>query len=111
MPHVSGQNRYPDVQEYLNRAMDSEKGIRIEVPDEKTAFALRMKVYAKKKDWRQVYIKMYEHEPENPDRNRDPFQLIQPDIAQDPDTEKWYLYLRKDNPYSSGIVLNVEEIK
>ena len=110
MPQAKGPNRYPDVQEYLNRAMDSERGIRIEVPDRATGFTLRMRVYAKKKDWRETYIRMYEHDPDNPDRHRDPFQLIIPSVEQDPNTGKWYLYLRKDNPYAAGIVLNIEEL-
>jgi len=110
MGMVKSPNRYPEIQEYLNRAMDSEKGIRIEIPSRAIGFALRMKVYAKKKDWRETYIRMYEDDPENPNRTRDPFTLIQPDVAQDPESGKWYLYLRKDNPFSSGIILKVEEL-
>ncbi|WP_417436461.1 hypothetical protein [Idiomarina abyssalis] len=110
MGHVKSPNRYPDVQEYLNQAMDSERGIRIEVPSRQAGFSLRMKIYAKKKDWRHDYITLYENDPDNPDRHRDPFQLIQPDVVQDPETGKWYLYLRKDNPYAAGVILNIEPI-
>jgi len=110
MPHPTSRNRYPDVQEFLNRAIDSEKGIRIEVPDKQTGFNLRMKVYAKKKDWRKTYIEMYEHDPENLDRVRDPFQLLQPSVACDPDTGKWYLYIYKENVFLDGVIKSIEEL-
>jgi hypothetical protein len=110
MPHPTDRNRYPEVQEYLNRALDSERGIRIEVPSKGIGFNLQMKIRAKQKDWKKIYLEMYEHDPENLARFRDPYQLLQPSVQQDPASGKWYVYIHKDNPFASGIVLSLEDL-
>lgn len=109
MPHPTHRNRWPDVQEYLNQAIESDKGIRIRVPSKAAGHSLKMKVFGKKKDWRMNYIEIFKDDPANEAIRKDPHQLIQPDVLQDADGN-WYLYLRKDNPYASGIILDVEEL-
>ena len=110
MPHPKKTNRFPEVQEMLNRAMDSERGIRIPMESKSQAFSIKMKIFAKKKDWREAYIKMYEDDPENPERHRDPFQLIHPEIHQDEAGGRWYLYIHKQDPFSNQFMIQAEEL-
>lgn len=110
MGQAKQRNRYPDVQEYLNRAADSERGIRVAVADKGAAFSLMMKMRAKQKDWRLNYLEIYGENLEEGHHYRDPLQLLSFSEQYDKDNDQWYVYIHKDNPLAAGIVLNVEEL-
>lgn len=49
MPHASGVNSYPDARALMDKALDTEKGIEIELSSPKDAFRMRMNCYAVRK--------------------------------------------------------------
>lgn len=49
MPHASGTNSYPDARALMDRALEKEKGIEVELASPGDAFRMRMNCYAVRK--------------------------------------------------------------
>lgn len=96
MPATKHPKRYPEVLEYMNLALDSPNGIRLECKSKGSAFQLRQKIYAKKKDMREQMIRMYEDDPANPERWRTPYESLYPTMEEI--DGRWYLYIHKETP-------------
>lgn len=96
MPATTNPTRYPEVMEFMNQALDSPRGIRLACKSKGSAFQLKQKVYAKKKDIREQYIRMYEDTPEHPERFRTPYEALYPELVEH--DGQWYLYIHRETP-------------
>lgn len=64
MPQPKAENRFPEIMELLNRAVESERGIAVTYPSGSRAWAARMRMYAKINDARKQSYKIFE--PDHP---------------------------------------------
>lgn len=84
MGQPKGENRFPEIMELLNRAVEAERGIAVKYPSGRKAFTARMRMYAKINDARRDSYKMFD--PEHPFFGRTIFDSLE--ITMDPPYQK-----------------------
>jgi hypothetical protein len=60
MPQAKGLNAYPNARALLDRALDSERGIKLPYPDYSQAFKMRMNCYTVRSRERKYSTEIYE---------------------------------------------------
>lgn len=84
---------YQDCTEYMDRALEEPKGIRIQVKDEDAAIHLRSRMHYGRKLHRQENARVYADQRDHPMYGKSPYDALVIKIKRL--SEGWYLYLER----------------